>query len=170
MAYKQSTMHPITVQLQEGKALASTCSMSNRFYAVGWDVEHLLNVISEIIGALVVILLHGLSSIRLSFLQRVLIQSMLTSTQLPRNSDKWKSNQTTRPRETANREATRHRKTTTLKNTKRGNDLVLSVDVQSLGQGNASGDLLSTNLGLSLASTSWVDRVDLYGLIKWHKL
>jgi hypothetical protein len=26
--------------------------------------------------------------------------------------------------------------------------------------------LLSSNLGLSLASTSWVDRVDLYGLIK----
>jgi hypothetical protein len=35
-----------------------------------------------------------------------------------------------------------------------------------LGQRNASGDLLSTNLGLSLASTSWVDRVDLYGLNK----
>jgi hypothetical protein len=40
------------------------------------------------------------------------------------------------------------------------------VDVRSLGQRNASGDLLNTNLGLSLASTSWVDRVDLYGLNK----
>jgi hypothetical protein len=45
------------------------------------------------------------------------------------------------------------------------NNLALSVDVRSLGQRNASGDLLSTNLGLSLASTSQVDRVDLYGLI-----
>jgi hypothetical protein len=69
--------------------------MSIRFYEVGWDVEHLLNVISEILGALVDVLLHGLSSIRLSFLQRVLIRSTLTSTQLPRYSDKQKSNQTT---------------------------------------------------------------------------
>jgi hypothetical protein len=36
--------------------------MSIRFYEVGWDVEHLLKVISEIIGALVVVLLHGPSS------------------------------------------------------------------------------------------------------------
>jgi hypothetical protein len=84
--------------------------MSNRFYEVGWDVEHLLNVISEILGALVAVLLHGLSSIRLSFLQRVLIRSTLTSTQLPRYSDKQKSNQTTRPRNTIKIEATRHRK------------------------------------------------------------
>jgi hypothetical protein len=69
MAYKQSTMQPTTVQLQESKALASTCSMSNRFYEVGWDMEHLLNVISEILSALVVVLLHGLSSIHLSFVQ-----------------------------------------------------------------------------------------------------
>jgi hypothetical protein len=62
-------MQPITVQLQEGKALASTCSMSNRLYEVGWDVEHLLNVISEILGALVVILLHGPFPIRMFFLQ-----------------------------------------------------------------------------------------------------
>jgi hypothetical protein len=73
--------------------------------------------------------------------------------QLPQYSDKQKSNQTTKPRKIAKGEATRHRKTTTLKNTKRENDLALSVDVQSLGQRNASGDLLSTNLGLSLAST-----------------
>jgi hypothetical protein len=63
-------MQPITVQLQESKALASTCSMSNMFYEVGWDVEHLLNVISEILGALVVALLQGLSSIRMTFPQR----------------------------------------------------------------------------------------------------
>jgi hypothetical protein len=36
--------------------------MSNRFYEVGWDVEHLLKVISEILGALVVVLLHSPSS------------------------------------------------------------------------------------------------------------
>jgi hypothetical protein len=36
--------------------------MSIRFYEVGWDVEHLLNVISEILGALVVVLLHSPSS------------------------------------------------------------------------------------------------------------
>jgi hypothetical protein len=36
--------------------------MSNRFYEVGWDMEHLLNVISEIFGALAVVLLHGPSS------------------------------------------------------------------------------------------------------------
>jgi hypothetical protein len=38
------------------------------------------------------------------------------------------------------------------------------VDVRSLGQRNVSGDLLSTNLGISLASTSRVDRVNLYSL------
>jgi hypothetical protein len=43
--------------------------MSNRFYEVGLDVEHLLNVISEILGAHVVILLHSPSSIRMSFVQ-----------------------------------------------------------------------------------------------------
>jgi hypothetical protein len=102
-------MQPTTVQLQESKALASTCSMSNRFYKVGWDVEHMLNVIFEILSASVVILLHGLSSICLSFLQRVLIRSWLSLTQQPRYSDKQKSNQTTRPRKTAKREATRHR-------------------------------------------------------------
>jgi hypothetical protein len=36
--------------------------MSIRFYEVGWDMEHLLNVISEILGALVVVLLHSPSS------------------------------------------------------------------------------------------------------------
>jgi hypothetical protein len=69
MAFKQSTMQPIIVLLQESKALASSCSMSNRFYEVGWDVEHLLIVISEILGALVVVLLHGPFSIHMSFLQ-----------------------------------------------------------------------------------------------------
>jgi hypothetical protein len=62
MAYKQSTMQLITVQLQESKVLASICSMSNRFYEVGWDVEHLLKVVSKILGALVVVLLHSPSS------------------------------------------------------------------------------------------------------------
>jgi hypothetical protein len=36
--------------------------MFNRFYEVGWDVEHMLNVISKILGALVVVLLHSPSS------------------------------------------------------------------------------------------------------------
>jgi hypothetical protein len=103
MAYKQSTMQPITVQLQESKALASTCSMSNRFYEVGWDVEHLLNVISKILGALVIALLQG-PSIRTSFLQRVLIRSTLTSTQLPHYNNKQKSNQTTKPRRIVKRD------------------------------------------------------------------
>jgi hypothetical protein len=40
------------------------------------------------------------------------------------------------------------------KNTKRESDLALSMDVRSLGQRNTSGDLLSTNLSLSLAGTS----------------
>jgi hypothetical protein len=101
MAYRQSTMQPIIVQLQESKALASTCSMSNRFYEVGWDVEHLLNV---------VVLLHGLYSIRLSFLQQVLIRSTLTSTQLPRIATSKRAIQTTRLRNTVKRETTRHRK------------------------------------------------------------
>jgi hypothetical protein len=70
MAYKQSTMQPTIVQLQESKALTSTCSMSNRFYEVGWDMEHLLNVVSKVLGALVVVLLHGPSSIHMSFLQQ----------------------------------------------------------------------------------------------------
>jgi hypothetical protein len=114
--------------------------MSNRFYEIRWDVEHLLNVISEILGAIVVALLYGLSSILLSFLQRVLIRSTLTLTQLPRYSDKQKSNQTTRPRNIVKREATRHRKNnyterkTTPKEHKRKNDLALSADVRSLGQ------------------------------------
>jgi hypothetical protein len=43
--------------------------MSNRFYEVGWDMEHMLNVISKILGALVVALLQGLSSIRMTFPQ-----------------------------------------------------------------------------------------------------
>jgi hypothetical protein len=61
--------------------------MSNRFYEVGWDVEHLLNVNSEILSVLVVALLQG-PSICASFLQQVLIRSALTSTQLPRYSDR----------------------------------------------------------------------------------
>jgi hypothetical protein len=62
-------MQPITVHLHKSEALVHY-SMPNRIYEVGWDVEHLLNVISEILGALVVVLLHGPSSIYMSFLQR----------------------------------------------------------------------------------------------------
>jgi hypothetical protein len=49
------------------------------------------------------------------------------------------------------------------KNTKKDNDLALSADVQSLGQKNKSGYLLSTSSSHNLASTSWADHVDLYG-------
>jgi hypothetical protein len=77
--------------------------MSNRFYEVGWDVEHLSNVISEILSVLVVVL-HGPFSIRMSFLQWVLIRSTLTSTQLICYNDKRKSNQTTKSRRTGKRD------------------------------------------------------------------
>jgi hypothetical protein len=108
--------------------------MSNRFYEVGWDVEHLLNAIFEILSALVVILLHGLSSIRLSFLQRVLIRSTLTSTQLPRYSDKQKSNQTTNLEILQKERQQGIERTTTPKEHKRKNDLALLADVRSLDQ------------------------------------
>jgi hypothetical protein len=52
------------------------------------------------------------------------------------------------------RGATRHRRATTPEEHKKESDLALSMDVQSLGQRNASGDLLSTNLSLSLTGTS----------------
>jgi hypothetical protein len=156
-------MQPITVQLQESKALASICSMSNRFYEVGWDVEHLLNVVSEILGALVAVLLHS-PFIRMSFLQRVLIRSTLTSTQIPRYSDKQKSNQTTKPRKTAEREATRHRKNNYTERMQKEKRLSPLGGCPIPGPRNKSGDLLSTSLSLSLASTSRVDRVNLYGL------
>jgi hypothetical protein len=54
--------------------------------------------------------------------------------QLPRFSDKQKSNQTTRPRKTAKREATRHRKNNYTERMQKENDLALSADVRSLGQ------------------------------------
>jgi hypothetical protein len=101
----------------------------------------------------------------MSFLHQVPDRSTLTSMQLPQYNDKQESNQTTKPRKTTEREATRHRKERLhRKNTKRENNIALSADVRSLGQKNWSGCLLSTSLSLSLASTSWVDRVDLYGL------
>ena len=46
-------------------------------------------------------------------------------------------------------------------------DLALTEEVRALGlKENRSGCLLSTSLSLSLASTSWVDRVNLYGFNK----
>jgi hypothetical protein len=120
MAYKQSTMHPITLHLHKSKAIASTCGMSNRFYEVGWDMEHLLNVNSEILNILVVALLQGPPPIRRSFLQRVPIQSTLTLMQLPRYSDKRKSNQSTKPRKTTEREATRCRRNNYTGRTQKG--------------------------------------------------
>jgi hypothetical protein len=97
-------------------------------------------------------------------LQWVPARSLLTSMQLPQNSNKRKSNQITKPSKTVEREATRHKRQLHRKNTKRDNDLALLVDVRSLGQKNRSGRLLSTSLSLSLADTSRVDHVDLYGL------
>jgi hypothetical protein len=140
--------------------------MSNRFYEVGWDVEHLLNVISEIIGALVVVLLHGPSSIHMFFLQ----WSRSDHCYPWRNYlDTATSKRAIRPLDLEILRKERQQsieRTTTLKEHKRKDDLALSVDVRSLGQRNTSGDLLSTNLGLSLTSTSRVDRVDLYVLIE----
>jgi hypothetical protein len=121
-------------------------------------------IISEILGALVVVLLHGLSSICMSFLQRVLIRSTLTSTQLPRYSDKQKSNQTTRLRKTTKRETTRHRKNNYTERTQKEERLSPLGGCPIPRPKNRSGDSLSTSLSLSLASTSRVDRVDLYSL------
>jgi hypothetical protein len=107
--------------------------MSNRFYEVGWDVEHLLKVNSEILSVPIVAL-HGLSSICLSFLQQVLIRSMLTLTQLPRYSDKQKSNLTSNLERLRKKRQQGIERVTTLEEHKRENDLALSVDVRSLGQ------------------------------------
>jgi hypothetical protein len=104
MAYKQSIMQPIIVHLHKSKALASTCSMSIRFYEVGWDVEHLLNVISEILGALVVILLHGPTSICMSFLQRSRPgQRYPRCSYLARTTNKAREQSITKPRKITKR-------------------------------------------------------------------
>jgi hypothetical protein len=91
---------------------------------------------------------------------------LLSLTQLHRYSDKQKSNQTTRPRETAKRETTRHRKNNYTERTQKEERLSPLGGCPIPGPKNRSGDLLSTYLSLSLASTSQVDRVDLYGLNK----
>jgi hypothetical protein len=91
-------------------------------------------------------------------------RSWLSLMQLPRYSDKQNSNQTTRPRKTAKREATRHRKNNYTKRMQKEERLSPLGGCPIPGPKNKSGDLLSTSLNLSLASTSWVDRVNLYGL------
>jgi hypothetical protein len=91
--------------------------MPNRIYEVGWDVEHLLNVISKIIGALVVVLLHCPSSIRMPFLQW---------------SRSATSKRAIRPLDLEILQKERQQgieRTTTPKEHKRKNDLALSVDV-----------------------------------------
>jgi hypothetical protein len=93
-----------------------------------------------------------------------LIQSSLSLMQLPRYSDKRKSNQTTRPRMTAKREATRHRKNNYTKRTRKEEQPSPLGGCPIPGPKNRSGDLLSTSSSLNLANTSRVDRVDLYGL------
>jgi hypothetical protein len=104
------------------------------------------------------------SSIRMSFLQWVLIRSTLTLTQLPRYSDKQKSTQTTKPRKTVESEATRHRRNNCTERMQHEERLSPLGGCPIPGPKNKSGDLLSTSLSLSLASTSRVDHVDLYGL------
>jgi hypothetical protein len=61
--------------------------MSNRFYEVGWDVEHLLNVVSEILGALVVVLLHGTSFIGPESIMAILDATTLIQRQTKEQSD-----------------------------------------------------------------------------------
>jgi hypothetical protein len=125
---------------------------------------HLLIVISEILGALVVVLFQHPPSICMSFLQRVPIRSTLS---LMHYLDITTSKRAIKPLnlERLQKEATRRREEQLhQKNTKRENDLALSVDVRSLGQKNRSGCLLGTSLSLSLARTSRVDRVNLYDL------
>jgi hypothetical protein len=94
----------------------------------------------------------------------VLIRSSLSLTQLPRYHDKQKSNQTTRPRKTAKRETTRHKRNNYTERMQHEERLSPLGGCPINGPKNKSGDLLSTSLSLSLASTSWVDRVDLYSL------
>jgi hypothetical protein len=62
----------------------------------------------EIFSALVVVLLQG-PSICMSFLQWILIQTTLSSKQLPQYNNKQKSNQTTKPRKTTKKK-TEHEK------------------------------------------------------------
>jgi hypothetical protein len=85
-------------------------------------------------------------------------------TQLPGYSDKQKCNQTTRPRKTTKRETTRHRKNNYTERIQKEERLSPLDGCPIPGPNNRSGDLLSTSLCLSLASTSQVDRVDLYNL------
>jgi hypothetical protein len=92
------------------------------------------------------------------------IRSSLSLTQLPRYDNKQKSNQTTRPRNTVKREATRHRKNNYTERTQKEERLSPLGGCPIPGPKNRSGDSLSTSLSLSLASTSRVDRVDLYSL------
>jgi hypothetical protein len=131
--------------------------MYNRFYEVGWDVEHLLNVVSEILGALIVVLLDGPSSNG----PDPIIAILDATTSIQRQA---KSNQTTRPRKTAKREATRHRKYNYTKRTQKKEQLSSLGGCPIPEPKNRSGDLLSTSLSLSLASTSRVDCINLYGL------
>jgi hypothetical protein len=87
-------------------------------------------------------------------------------TQLPQYRDKQKSNLTTRPRKTTKRETTRHIKNNYTERMQKEERLSPLDGCPIPGPKNRSGDSLSSSLSLSLASTSWVDRVDLYGLNK----
>jgi hypothetical protein len=120
---QKTTMQPIIIPLHKSKALGIlviACLIGSTRLGGMW---HLLNVISEILGAFVVVLLHGPSSICMSLSPTVLIRSSLSLTQLPQCSDKRKSNQTTRPRKTMKREATRHRKNNYTERTQKGERL-----------------------------------------------
>jgi hypothetical protein len=92
------------------------------------------------------------------------IRSSLSLMQLPQYSDKQKSNQTTRPRNTMKIETTRHRKDNYTERTQKEERLSPLSGCPIPGPKNRSGDLLSTSLCLNLANTSRVDRVDMYDL------
>jgi hypothetical protein len=92
------------------------------------------------------------------------IRSSLSLMQLPRYSDKQKSNQTTRSRKTMKRETTQHRKDNYTERAQKEERLSPLSGCLIPGPKNRSGDLLSTSLCLNRASTSRVNRVDLYGL------
>jgi hypothetical protein len=123
-----------------------------------------VNVIFEILGALVVVLLHSPSSICMFFLQWSRSDHRYPwRTYLGTATNK----RAIRPldlEKTANREATRHKKNNYIERMQKEERLSPLGGCPIPGSKNRSGDLLSTSLSLSLASTSWVDRVNLYGL------
>jgi hypothetical protein len=124
---------------------------------------HLLNVIFEILGALVVVLFQRPSSIHMSFLLRVLAHSSLPQCNYLNTKT---SKRAIKPLnlERLRKEAIEHRKNNYTERHRKGERLSPHDGCPILGPRSRSGCLLSTSLSLRLAGTSRVDRVDLYGL------